>query len=77
MLLPVPPPAASRHLPFEVCSWPLTASQRCAAVPLQPHICTRTPSEKFAFGTSMHLLFMLLMIACPLLPPPLVVSDRP
>src|SRR6185295_16906655 len=78
VLFAVPPPAASRHLPFEVCSWPLTWFQRCALVPLQVYICTSTPSEKLAPGTSMHLLFMLLMIAWPVPPPPpVVVSDRP
>src|SRR4051812_33379648 len=49
--LAVEPPDTSRHLLFEVCRVPFTKSHFCAAVPLHPHICTWTPSAKFAFGT--------------------------
>src|ERR1700733_5312951 len=59
----VEPQATSMHLPLAVCSVPLTKFHRCAPVPLQPYICSATPSEKFEFGTSMHLLFQLLSTA--------------
>src|SRR3954447_4801808 len=74
----VDPHATSMHLLLAVCSVPPVKVHFCAPVLLHPYICSGTPSEKFEFGTSMHLLFQLLRIELvPPLPPPLVVSDSP
>src|SRR3954465_4537090 len=67
----VDPQATSMPLLFEVCRVPLVKAHFCAALLLQPHICSGTPSEKLPFGTSMHLLLRLLISEPPPLPPPL------
>src|SRR3954453_4688911 len=73
--LAVEPHATSMHLLLDVCRVPFTNVHFCAPLPLHSHICSGTPSEKFAFGTSMHSPFQSLISELVL--PPLVVSDRP